>query len=104
MPAYPDHRKTFRYRSRRPADAALRLRLRELAAEQRRFGCRRLHVLLRAEGHVVNRRRRNGFIAKKASPSASVVVASVPLAREHRCLSRPALMRVGPGIPSTISS
>jgi putative transposase len=33
------------------------LRLRELAAEQRRFGYRRLHVLLRGEGHAVNRKK-----------------------------------------------
>jgi putative transposase len=39
-------RKTIRYRSRRPDDAALRVRIRELAAERRRFGYRRLHVLL----------------------------------------------------------
>ena len=50
-------RKMVRYRSRRPADAELRSRLRELAAEQRRFGYRRLHVLLRHEGHVVNRKK-----------------------------------------------
>jgi putative transposase len=50
-------RKTVRYRSRRPQDDALRGRLRELAAEQRRFGYRRLHILLRAEGHVLNRKR-----------------------------------------------
>lgn len=31
-------RKTVRYRSRRPDDAALRARLRDLAAERRRFG------------------------------------------------------------------
>jgi hypothetical protein len=31
--------------SRRPEDAALRVRLRELAAERRRFGYRRTHVL-----------------------------------------------------------
>jgi putative transposase len=50
-------RKTVRYRSRRPDDAALRARLRDLAAEQRRFGYRRLHVLLRHEGHAVNRKK-----------------------------------------------
>jgi putative transposase len=49
-------RKMVRYRSRRPADDALRQRLRELAGEQRRFGYRRLHVLLRHEGHAVNRK------------------------------------------------
>ena len=40
-------RSLIRYRSRRPDDAALRRRMRELAAERRRFGYRRLHVLLR---------------------------------------------------------
>jgi len=35
----------------------LRGRLRELAAEQRRFSYRRLHILLRAEGHVLNRKK-----------------------------------------------
>jgi putative transposase len=50
-------RKTIRYRSRRPADEALRARMRELAAERRRFGYRRLHVLLRQEGLVRNRKR-----------------------------------------------
>lgn len=50
-------RKTIRYRCRGPADAELRACLRELADEQRRFGYRRLHVLLRHEGHLVNRKR-----------------------------------------------
>ena len=50
-------RSAVRYRSRRPADAELRERLRVLAAERRRFGYRRLHVLLRREGHLVNRKR-----------------------------------------------
>jgi hypothetical protein len=31
-------RKTYRYASRRPADEAIRKRLRELASERRRFG------------------------------------------------------------------
>ena len=50
-------RKTVRYRSRRPRGEELRRRLRELAAEQRRFGYRHLHVLLSAEGHWVNRKK-----------------------------------------------
>ena len=50
-------RKMIRYRFRRPADEALRTRMRELAAERRRFGYRRLHVLLRQEGLVLNRKR-----------------------------------------------
>jgi putative transposase len=39
-----------RYVGRRPDDSALRKRLEELAAERRRFGFRRLTVLLRREG------------------------------------------------------
>jgi putative transposase len=39
-----------RYVGRRPNDSALRKRLEELAAERRRFGFRRLTVLLRREG------------------------------------------------------
>jgi putative transposase len=43
-------RSAVRYLSQRPDDAALRARLRELADLRRRFGYRRLHVLLRSEG------------------------------------------------------
>ncbi len=50
-------RMMVRYRSTRPDDAALRERLKALAHERRRFGYRRLHVLLRREGYVVNHKR-----------------------------------------------
>lgn len=43
-------RKMVRYRSVRPPETALRQRLRDLANERRRFGYRRLFVLLRREG------------------------------------------------------
>lgn len=43
-------RKSVRYQPRRPLEAELRARLRELANERRRFGYRRLHILLRREG------------------------------------------------------
>jgi putative transposase len=46
--------KTYRYRSRREDDAERRRRLRELASERRRFGYRRLLILLRREGFEVN--------------------------------------------------
>ena len=42
---------------RRGDDIELRLRLRALAHERRRFGYRRLHVLLRREGFKVNHKR-----------------------------------------------
>src|SRR5437868_12221524 len=50
-------RTSVRYQGVRPDDVALRERLKALAQERRRFGYRRLHVLLRREGHAVNRKR-----------------------------------------------
>jgi putative transposase len=51
-------RSTQRYRPRaRADDQPLRQRLRELAAVRPRFGYRRLHVLLRREGVIVNHKR-----------------------------------------------
>jgi putative transposase len=51
-------RSTVRYRSRpHHEEESLRRRLRELAAVRPRFGYRRLHVLLRREGVIVNHKR-----------------------------------------------
>ena len=50
-------RTSVRYQGVRPTDDALRERLKALAEERRRFGYRRLYVLLRREGHVVNKKR-----------------------------------------------
>jgi putative transposase len=46
--------RVYRYRSTRGDDGPLRQRLRELSSERRRFGYRRLHILLRREGWEVN--------------------------------------------------
>jgi len=45
---------TWQYRARRKEQPGLRERIKELAAERRRFGYRRLHALLRREGWGVN--------------------------------------------------
>ena len=50
-------RTSVRYQGVRPDDGALRERLKALAQQRRRFGYRRLHVLLRREGHAVNKKR-----------------------------------------------
>lgn len=50
-------RTSMRYRSVRPDDAILRARLRELAAQRRRFGYRRLLILIRREGTHVNHKK-----------------------------------------------
>ena len=49
--------KTYCYRSTRPDDEGFRKRLRELASERRRFSYRRLHILLKREGAVVNHKK-----------------------------------------------
>ncbi|WP_438363378.1 IS3 family transposase [Sandarakinorhabdus limnophila] len=50
-------RRVVRYEPTRPDDAGLRLRLRELAGERRRFGYRRLGYLLAREGLVPNHKK-----------------------------------------------
>jgi putative transposase len=50
-------RSTLRYQRKRPDDAVLRQRLRELAAERRRFGYRRLGWMLAREGHAMNHKK-----------------------------------------------
>ncbi len=49
--------KIFRYAASRDDDKALRERLRTLAAERRRFGYRRLHILLRRQGIELNHKK-----------------------------------------------
>jgi putative transposase len=51
------HRTTYRYRSRRPEQTALRMRIRDIASARVRYGYRRIHVLLRREGWLVNAKR-----------------------------------------------
>jgi putative transposase len=54
-----------RYRHRRADDAALRARLCELAAARRRFGYRRLHVLLKREGITMNQKKLRRLYAQE---------------------------------------
>ena len=46
--------RVYRRRSKRPADTELRVRMKELASERRRFGYRCLHILLKRECWEVN--------------------------------------------------
>lgn len=50
-------RSLYRYESKRPDDTPLKERLAELAGQKRRYGYRRLHVLLRREGWLLNWKR-----------------------------------------------
>jgi putative transposase len=58
-------RSSVRYRSRRPDDSAIRARLRAIAAVRRRFGYRRLHVLLRREGIALNHKKLRRLYAEE---------------------------------------
>jgi putative transposase len=48
------HPRTYRYTSTRPDDTALRAKLRELASQRRRFGYRRLGLMLERQGIKLN--------------------------------------------------
>ena len=47
-------RSSIRYRSMRPDDAAIRDAMKKVASERRRFGYRRIHVMLDRQGIVMN--------------------------------------------------
>ena len=49
--------KTYRYVSTRPDEAGLRAQLKQLANERRRFGYRRLHILLKRAGVAINHKK-----------------------------------------------
>jgi len=56
---------SFHYRHRRPDQAFLKMRLKELAASCVRYGYRRLHVLLKREGWEINAKRVYRFVLKE---------------------------------------
>ena len=78
-------RTSIRYRPQRGGDAALRGRLRELAQQRRRFGYRRLHILLLREGVKINRKKtqrlytEEGLTVRKRKSRRRAVGARAPL-------------------------
>jgi transposase InsO family protein len=86
-----------RYRSRRPPDAELRARLRDLANERRRFGYRRLFILLRREGEVsgVNRiyrlYREEGLLVRKRRARRKAIGTRAPILVEAKANARRSL-------------
>jgi putative transposase len=87
-------RKMIRYRSCRAPDAALRARLRDLANERRRFGYRRLFVLLRREGEPsgVNRihrlYREEGLSVRKRRARRKAIGTRAPIPVEAKANAR----------------
>ena len=81
----------IRYRPQRAPDTALRGRLRELANERRRFGYRRLFVLLRREGKPsgINRiYREEGLTVRKRKARRKAVGTRAPILVEARANAR----------------
>src|SRR5690606_40868142 len=80
-------RKSVRYRSTRDDDAGLREKLRELANQRRRFGYRRLHILLRREGVMINRKKTHVSTRRKGWQSGGGAAAGGPWGPERllRC-------------------
>ena len=87
-------RKMVRYRSQRPPETGLRTRLRDLANERRRFGYRRLFILLRREGETsgVNRiyrlYREEGLTVRKRRARRRAVGTRAPILVEARANAR----------------
>ena len=87
-------RKMVRYRSRRPPDGELRARLRDLANERRRFGYRRLFILLRREGEAsgVNRiyrlYREEGLLVRKRQARRRAIGTRAPILVEAKANAR----------------
>ncbi len=75
-----------KYTARRSGDEELRERLRQLAGERRRFGYRRLHVMLVREGQTLNHKRvyrlyqEEGLSVRKRARKRVSREARIPLA------------------------
>ena len=87
-------RKMIRYRSRRPPDVELRTRLRDLANQRRRFGYRRLFILLREQGEPsgINRiyrlYREEGLTVRKRKARRKAIGTRTPILVEAKVNAR----------------
>ena len=87
-------RKMIRYRSCRPPEAELRMKLRDLANQRRRFGYRRLFIVLRREGEPsgVNRiyrlYREEGLSVRKRKARRRAVGTRAPILVEAKANAR----------------
>ena len=64
-------RRVIRYQPNKPDDALLRQPLRELAAERRRFGYRRLGYLLAREGHGAQPQEAAAYLPRRRAAGVS---------------------------------
>ena len=84
-------RSVIRYQSRRDDDGMLREKLRELAHQRRRFGYRRLHILLRRDGIAIDRKktqrlyREEGLTVRRRKGRKRAVGGRAPAHPFRRC-------------------
>lgn len=87
-------RSTVRYHARRPDDAVLRERLRDVAHKRRRFGYRRLFVLLRRAGETAGKNRiyrlyhEEGLMVRKRGGRRRAIGTRAPLPSAGRLNGR----------------
>src|SRR5436190_5303186 len=97
-------RKMIRYRSRRPPDVELRTRLRDLANQRRRFGYRRLFIILRDQGEPSGVNRIYRLYREEGLGCANAEAAAKRSAHALLSGSKQNQTRAGHSISSTISS
>ena len=94
-------RSSMRYRSVRPDDAAIREAMKKVASERRRFGYRRIHVMLDRQGIVMNLKklrrlyREEKLTVRKRGGRKRALGTRRPLALPSRPNERSALPRAG---------
>ena len=83
---------SYHYKSRRPEQAALEQRIREICQTRVRYGYRRVHVMLRREGWMINQKKtrriynEKGLQLRKKTPKRRV---KAKLRDDRRAASRP---------------
>src|SRR4051812_20624674 len=55
---------TYHYKSRRPGQAGLEQRIKEICQTRVRYGYRRVHVLLRREGWCINQKKTTAHLSR----------------------------------------
>lgn len=77
-------RSVYHYRSRRADQAPLVMRIKEIAAARVRYGYQRIHVVLRREGWMINRKRvyravsARRLVAVRTTPQAASLCHAAP--------------------------
>jgi putative transposase len=86
---------TYHYKSRRPGQAILEARIKEICQTRVRYGYRRVHVLLRREGWPINQKktrrvyRELGLQLRNKAPKRRVKASCGRIAERRRIRMRP---------------